>query len=75
MAERSAKPRLSLPQWCLLVELDGAGGSARCHGRGPLAAGASLVRLNLAERAHINDKHGEVFSLTDAGKARAKAGP
>ena len=71
----AATPRLTLAQWCLLAELDEAGGSVRCHGRGPLIAGGNLVALGLAKRAHINDKHGEVLTLTEAGKLRAKAGP
>lgn len=74
-SRNAAARKLSLAQWVLLVELDNDGGSVRCHGRGPLSAGSSLVRLGLAERAHVNDKHGEVFALTEAGKLRAKEGP
>ena len=73
MRRKPTLPRLTLPQWCLLVELSDFGKEMRVHGRGPLTAGKNLVRLGLA--THESHKYVQVFALTEAGKARAKAAP
>jgi hypothetical protein len=76
---KRAEPKLTLPQWCMLVELSEPNKNDdnewRITGRGPLASARSLVKLGLAKSAIVYSGPGEIFALTEAGKLRAKAGP